>query len=51
MILGFLWAIVVMWIVWRLPDTSGPWAMLSLVFIVYYNALSLWLSLRSSSSS
>lgn len=51
LILGFLWAAIVMWMVYVLPDTSGPWAMLSLVFPVYYMALSLWLSLRSSSSS
>jgi phosphatidylcholine synthase len=51
MILGFTWAVIVMWMVYRLPDTSGPWFMLSLVFPVYYLALSLWLSLRSSSSS
>jgi phosphatidylcholine synthase len=51
MILGFAWAAIGVWLVWRLPDTSGPWALLSLVFPVYYAALSLWLSLRSSSSS
>jgi phosphatidylcholine synthase len=51
MILGFTWAPIVMWMVYLLPDTSGPWAMLSLVFPAYYMALSLWLSLRSSSSS
>jgi phosphatidylcholine synthase len=51
MILGFAWAVLVMWLVYLLPDTSGPWAMLSLVFPAYYMALSLWLSLRSSSSS
>jgi phosphatidylcholine synthase len=51
MLLGFTWAVIVMWMVWRLPETSGPWAVLSLIFPIYYNALSLWLSLRSSSSS
>jgi phosphatidylcholine synthase len=51
MLLGFTWAAIVLWMVWRLPDTSGPWTVLSLVFPVYYAALSLWLSLRSSSSS
>jgi phosphatidylcholine synthase len=51
MILGFAWAAMVMWVVYLLPDTSAPWAMLSLAFPVYYMALSLWLSLRSSSSS
>jgi phosphatidylcholine synthase len=51
MLLGFSWAAMVIWMVWQLPDTSGPWALLSLIFPVYYNALSLWLSLRSSSSS
>lgn len=51
MILGFAWAVIMMWTVYLLPDTSGPWALLSLVFPAYYMALSLWLSLRSSSSS
>jgi phosphatidylcholine synthase len=51
MILGFIWAAMVMWMVYLLPDMSGPWAMLSLVFPIYYLALSLWLSLRSPSSS
>ncbi len=31
-------------LVWRLPATDGPWLTLSLVFPVYYVALSLWLS-------
>ena len=29
--------------IWRLPATDGPWMVLSLVFPVYYFALSLWL--------
>ena len=29
--------------IWRLPAIDGPWMMLSLVFPVYYFALSLWL--------
>ena len=32
--------------IWRLPATDGPWAILSLVFPVYYVALSLWLQFR-----
>ena len=32
--------------IWRLPATDGPWLPLSLVFPVYYLALSLWLTAR-----
>jgi hypothetical protein len=34
------------WMVWRLPATDGPWPALSLIFPVYYMALSLWLNWR-----
>ena len=43
LVLGTMWAIVFTWIIWRLPAVDGPWTMLSLVFPVYYVALSLWL--------
>lgn len=46
-VLGASWALLMAWVVWRLPDTSGPWGMLSLVFPVYYLGLSLWLDRRS----
>ncbi len=46
LVLGTMWAIVLTWIIWRLPAVDGPWAMISLVFPVYYLALSLWLQFR-----
>ncbi len=45
--LGVLWALVLCWLVWRLPATDGPWAVMSLAFPVYYFALSFWLNVRS----
>jgi phosphatidylcholine synthase len=49
MALGFVWGALLIWIGWRLPETGGPVAGLSLVFPVYYMALSLWLDWRSRS--
>lgn len=46
-LLGAGWALLLTWIVWRLPDTSGPWLTLSLIFPIYYMLLSLWLDRRS----
>ena len=46
-ILGATWALLLIWIVWRLPATDGPWILLSLIFPVYYMLLSLWLHARS----
>ena len=43
LILGATWAALFAWMIFRLPDTSGPWTMLSLVFPFYYVGLSLWL--------
>ncbi|MEZ5285955.1 MAG: hypothetical protein R2712_14330 [Vicinamibacterales bacterium] len=47
LILGALWAVLVVVVVWRLPATDGPWTLLSLVFVAYYTALSLYLHVRS----
>lgn len=44
--LGTMWSILFTWMIWRLPDTGGPWTMLSLIYPVYYTALSLWLQFR-----
>ncbi len=44
--LGAAWAVLMLVVIWRLPATDGPWAALSLVFPVYYTALSLWLTKR-----
>ena len=41
--LGTMWAVLFAWMIWRLPDTSGRWTLISLVFPIYYVALSLWL--------
>jgi hypothetical protein len=35
------------WMLWRLPATDGPWPALSLVFPVYYTLLSFWLDWKS----
>lgn len=43
LVLGTIWAVIFSWLIWRLPVTDGPWMALSLVFPVYYLALSLWL--------
>jgi phosphatidylcholine synthase len=45
--LGILWALLTMWIVWRLPVTDGPWAWISLLFPIYYFILSGYLDVRS----
>jgi phosphatidylcholine synthase len=45
-VLGAAWAILALWILWRLPATDGPWILLSLAFPVYYMALSLWLNFK-----
>jgi phosphatidylcholine synthase len=45
--LGVLWAVLTMWIVWRLPALEGPWAWVSLLFPIYYFILSAYLDLCS----
>ena len=44
--LGTMWAALFTWMIWRLPAVDGPWTMVSLIFPVYYFALSLWLQFR-----
>jgi phosphatidylcholine synthase len=46
-VLGFFWGAISIWMVWRLPATDGPWALLSLIFPVYYVLLSAWLDWKS----
>lgn len=46
-VLGGLWALLLTWIVWRLPAIDGLWLTLSLVFPIYYMLLSFWLDRRS----
>lgn len=45
-ILGATWGALMVWMVWRLPATDGPWALLSLMFPTYYTLLSIWLNWR-----
>jgi phosphatidylcholine synthase len=47
LVLGAIWAVLMVVVVWRLPATDGPWAALSLVFPVYYTILSLYLHSRN----
>jgi phosphatidylcholine synthase len=46
LVLGTMWSVLFAWMIWRLPAVDGPWTMLSLIFPVYYFALSLWLQFR-----
>jgi phosphatidylcholine synthase len=46
LVLGTMWSVLFAWMIWRLPATDGPWTMLSLIYPVYYIALSLWLQFR-----
>lgn len=46
-LLGALWGVIVIWVMWRLPLTEVGWAALSLIFPVYYTVLSAWLDWRS----
>lgn len=41
--LGATWALLFTWMIFRLPATDGPWTALSLVFPIWYVALSLYL--------
>jgi phosphatidylcholine synthase len=46
LVLGAIWAVLTALVIWRLPAVDGPWLALSLVFPIYYVALSLWLTWR-----
>jgi phosphatidylcholine synthase len=46
-VLGAAWALALIWILWRLPASDGPWALLSLAFPIYYFALSAYLDFTS----
>jgi hypothetical protein len=43
LVLGTMWAALFTWMIWRLPAVDGPWTLISLLFPLYYLALSLWL--------
>jgi phosphatidylcholine synthase len=44
---GAVWALLALWMVWRLPAVDLRWAWLSLLFPLYYFALSFFLDLKS----
>ena len=46
-VLGALWALLTMWMVWRLPETDSRLVALSLMFPVYYMLLSFYLDRKS----
>jgi hypothetical protein len=47
LVLGTIWAVLLTWMIFRLPAVAGPWTLLSLIFPIYYVVLSLWLHVRS----
>ena len=47
LVIGALWALIFLWMIWRLPATDGPWTALSFVFPAWYTGLSLWLHART----
>ena len=46
-ILAAGWSLLLLWLTWYLPARPTPWIMVSLIFPVYYLALSVWLDRRS----
>jgi phosphatidylcholine synthase len=46
--LGVLWAVVTIWLLWRLPRVDLTWVWVSMTFPIYYFALSTYLHVRSS---
>lgn len=46
LVLGSLWAALMVVAIWRLPATDGPWLPLSLGFVAYYFMLSVWLHVK-----
>jgi phosphatidylcholine synthase len=44
-LLGAIWGVAVLAMIWQLPSVGGPWMRLSLAFPVYYLGLSVRLSL------
>ena len=45
--LGVAWALLTIWIVWRLPATDLRWTWTSMLFPIYYFGLSAYLDFRS----
>ncbi|MGE3274528.1 MAG: phosphatidylcholine/phosphatidylserine synthase [Vicinamibacterales bacterium] len=44
--LGTAWGLLLLLTIWQLPTPTGPWLTASLLFPIYYTALSLWLHAR-----
>lgn len=42
--LGVAWAVLITWVLWRLPEKEVEWTLASLLFPAYYLGLSLWLN-------
>jgi phosphatidylcholine synthase len=47
LVLGSMWAVLIVVMAWRLPATDGPWMLLSVAFPAYYFALSLWMNVKT----
>jgi hypothetical protein len=45
-LLGVIWALMMLVVVWMLPDPPMPLLLASLFFPVYYTVLSFWLHAR-----
>ena len=45
-LLGAVWGVLLIWIVWRLPEPNGMLVSASLIFPAYYMLLSAWLNWR-----
>ena len=50
LVLATAWTLLLLVVISRLPAMDGPWARLSLVFPLYYIALSLWLHGREATT-
>jgi len=50
-VLGALWAIIILYVMYTLPDPPSGLVFASLIFPAYYTALSLWLDYRRLSQS
>jgi phosphatidylcholine synthase len=44
--LGVLWAVLTLWLLWRLPRVDLLWAWVSMIFPIYYFVLSGYLHAR-----
>ncbi|MDQ3440867.1 MAG: phosphatidylcholine synthase [Planctomycetota bacterium] len=47
MIGALIWALMLAWMIWRYPNVSATMMWISLVYPIFYGALSVWLDARS----